>query len=183
MTLIKLFSYSSLNKDDSSATTENHFFNFLESLFEDDKNLKIIFCSVLRCFENCETARNAVKRHRGKLLKHYDSKFLTQNDSMHVSQVDSKFPTKSKVVLESSADLANFVRSLLLLQSLDKREQTGLTSKVLGLFCLDELTSDSRSQLSIFIINEMKAKEEKDWISQVKFFNKRLLIKYFKLSA
>ena len=105
-----------------------------------------IFASILRCFENCDSARKAIIRLRSKLLKLYEEEFLT--------------------TLESSG-LSSAVRSLLLLQGLDKSEPTFLLVQTLDLFRLPELTSDSKSQLAIFIINEVKATNKEGWISQV----------------
>ncbi len=105
-----------------------------------------MFASILRCFENCEPARKAIKRIKSELLKLYESEYLTS--------------------LESSG-LSSAVRSLLLLQGLDKSEPTFLLTQSLDLFRLPDLTSDSKSQLAIFIINEVKATKNEGWISQV----------------
>jgi hypothetical protein len=105
-----------------------------------------IFASLLRCFENCESARKAIRRLKSEFLKLYEEEILT--------------------TLESS-DLSSAVRSLLLLQGLDKSEPTFLLTQSLDLFRLLELTSDSKSQLAIFIINEVKATRSDGWISEV----------------
>lgn len=122
--------------------------NFFSQDHSSGNNVPGIFASLLRCFENCESARKAIRRLKSEFLKLYEEEFLT--------------------TLESS-DLSSAVRSLLLLQGLDKSEPTFLLTQSLNLLRLPEteLTSDSKSQLAIFIINEVKATRSDGWISEV----------------
>lgn len=64
-------------------------------------------------------------------------------------------------------DFGSFARSLLLVQMLDKSVQTGLTPKILDLYRRPDISSDSRSQLALFLVNEIKTEEPEDWALRV----------------
>ena len=75
------------------------------------------------------------------------------------------FSTNTETFL--NLDLGSFVRSLLLVQSLEKSCPTGLLSTVADIFRRKLLTSDTRSQLALFIVNEIRSEGDVDWLQKV----------------
>ncbi len=50
-----------------------------------------------------------------------------------------------------------FIRALLLVQTLERGQETQLTAEVKSIFEIKNLSTDSRSQVAIFIMNELRA--------------------------
>jgi len=70
----------------------------------------------------------------------------------------------------SDVDLGDLVRSLLLVQGLDRSSATGLLPKILEVYRQKTLTTDSRSQLALFIVNEIRCEGGEGWLQAVSVY-------------
>lgn len=68
---------------------------------------------------------------------------------------------------QEKADKTVFIRALLLIQSLQKGEETSLINEIQPIFLMKNISTDSRSQIALFMINELKAKSSETLLLEV----------------